>query len=94
MNINILNNPSMPKSLKLIAQGYRNITSTSNRTNKIATKKYFTENGIRAFPIDSIPHSKFSSLILDDLLGPSLPDKIIIPITKPAANKNCIRIGK
>jgi hypothetical protein len=46
----ILTMPSIPNSLKLIAQGYRKITSTSNNT-KIATRKYFTENGIRAFPI-------------------------------------------
>jgi hypothetical protein len=45
----ILTIPSIPNSLKLIAQGYRKITSTSNNTNKIATRKYFTENGIRAF---------------------------------------------
>jgi hypothetical protein len=32
----------------------------------IATRKYFTENGILAFPTDSIPHSKF--LPSDDLL--------------------------
>jgi hypothetical protein len=48
----ILTMPSIPNSLKLIAQGYRKITSTSNNT-KIATRKYFTENGIRAFPIPS-----------------------------------------
>ena len=33
----------------------------------MATRKYFTEKGIRALPKDSIPHSKFSSLILDDV---------------------------
>jgi hypothetical protein len=54
--------PSIPNSLKLIAQGWK-ITSTSNNTNKIATRKYFTENGIRAFPIPSTPHSKFLFLI-------------------------------
>ena len=70
----ILTIPSIPNSLKLIAQGYRKITSTSNRTNKIATRKYFTENGIRAFPIPSIPHSKFLSLVADFLFGPNLPE--------------------
>jgi hypothetical protein len=58
----ILTMPSIPNSLKLIAQGYRKITSTSNNTNKIATRKYF-ENGIRAFPI-LLPHSKFYFLFL------------------------------
>ena len=89
----ILTIPSIPNSLKLIAQGYRKITSTSNRTNKIATRKYFTENGIRAFPIPSTPHSKFLPLISDFLLGPNFPETIIVPTTNPAASKNCIKIG-
>ena len=45
MNINISIIPSMPNSLKLTAQGYIKITSTSNSTNNIATKKYLIENG-------------------------------------------------
>jgi hypothetical protein len=61
----ILTMPSIPNSLKLIAQGYRKITSTSNNTNKIATRKYFTENGIRAFPL--LLHSKFYFFISDFL---------------------------
>ena len=60
----------------------------------MATKKYFTEKGIRALPIDSMPHSKFSSLFFDERLGPNLPDIKIVPTTKPAASKNCISIGK
>jgi hypothetical protein len=63
--------PSIPSSLKLIAQGYKKITSTSKRTNKMATRKYLTEKGMRALPTDSIPHSKFLSLEAEDLLGPS-----------------------
>ena len=70
MKILILINPSTPISLKFTAQGYMKITSTSKRTNKIATKKYFTEKGIRAFPTDSIPHSKLLSLFAEDLFGP------------------------
>ena len=62
MKTTILIIPSIPNSLKLIAQGYKKITSTSNNTKRIATTKYFTEKGIRAFPTDSIPHSKFLSL--------------------------------
>ena len=89
----ILTIPSMPNSLKFIAHGYKKITSTSNKTNKIATKKYFTENGILAFPTDSIPHSKFLFFTSDDLLGPSFPEIIIVPTTKPTARTNCINIG-
>jgi hypothetical protein len=77
----------------LIAQGYRKITSTSN-TNKIATRKYFTENGIRAFPIPSTPHSKFLFFYFDFLLGPSLPETIIVPTTNPAANKTVIKLER
>ncbi len=83
----------MPNSLKLIAQGYKNITSTSNKTNNMATKKYFTEKGIRALPIDSIPHSKFRSFLADFLFGPSFPDPIIVKTTKPTARRHCIKIG-
>ena len=60
----------------------------------MATKKYFTENGTRAFPIDSIPHSKFLSLSIECLFGPYLPDIIIVPTTKPIAKSACISIGK
>ncbi len=86
--------PSMPKSLKFTAQGYRKITSTSKRTKRIATRKYFTEKGILAFPIDSIPHSKFLSLFFECLFGPKNPDIMIVPTTNPTANNICIRIGK
>jgi histidinol phosphatase-like enzyme len=57
-------------------------------------RKYFTENGILAFPTDSIPHSKFLLFILDFLLGPNFPERNIMPTTKPTASINCIRIGK
>ena len=40
-------------------------------TNKIATKKYLIENGKRAFPCGSIPHSNESSLILVLRRGPN-----------------------
>ena len=39
INKNISNNPVNPNALKLTAQGYMKITSTSNKTNKIAVKK-------------------------------------------------------
>jgi hypothetical protein len=70
MKITILIIPSIPNSLKLTAQGYKKITSTSNKTKRMATKKYFTEKGMRALPTDSIPHSKFLSLFTELLLGP------------------------
>ena len=60
----------------------------------MATKKYFTEKGIRAFPTDSIPHSKFLSFEADDLFGPNFPEAMIVPTTNPTANSICISIGK
>ncbi|MNL67291.1 hypothetical protein D3C87_1918580 [compost metagenome] len=59
----------------------------------MATRKYFTENGIRAFPTDSIPHSKFLSLLSEFLLGPNLSETNIVPATNPTAKINCIKIG-
>ncbi|KFC60528.1 hypothetical protein FEM08_05700 [Flavobacterium gilvum] len=59
----------------------------------MATRKYLTENGILAFPIDSIPHSKFLSLFSDDLFGPSLPEIIITAITNSTAKASCIKTG-
>lgn len=50
MNNPISISPRTPSSLKFTAHGYMKITSTSKRTNKIATKKYFIEKGTRALP--------------------------------------------
>ena len=94
MKMTIFTIPSTPSYLKLIAQGYRKITSTSKRTKRMATKKYFTENGIRALPTDSIPHSKFLSLFTELLFGPNFPEMIMVPTTKPTAKNSCISIGK
>lgn len=57
----------------------------SNKTNKIAVRKYFTENGVLAFPSTSIPHSKVSSLVAPEvcLLGPQLCDAYKVNNTKP-----------
>ena len=88
MKMTIFTIPSTPSSLKLIAQGYRKITSTSKRTKRMATKKYFTENGIRALPTDSIPHSKFLSLLAELLFGPNFPEMMMVPTTNPTA-KEC-----
>ena len=60
----------------------------------MATRKYLTENGILAFPTDSIPHSKFLSLISEFLFGPNLPEITIVPATNPTAKSICISIGK
>ena len=43
MKENISITPNIPNSLKFTAQGYMKITSTSNNTNKIATRKYLIE---------------------------------------------------
>ena len=65
----------------------------SNKTNKIATRKYFTEKGFLALPIDLIPHSKFLSLLSEDRLGPSFEETNMVPTTNPTAKTNCIKIG-
>ena len=54
----------------------------------MATKKYFIEKGILAFPCDSIPHSKVSFFILDLRFGPSKWVATIVVPTNPAAAKN------
>lgn len=94
MNNNISNNPWTPSVLKLTAHGYIKITSTSNNTKRIATRKYLIENGIRALPCDSIPHSNVSSLIFDFRFGPKKWVATIVVTTKPAATKNWIRMGR
>ena len=90
----ILIMPSTPNSLKFTAQGYKKITSTSNKTNKIATRKYLTEKGILALPTDSIPHSKFLSLFFECLFGPKKFEPIMVITTNPTAKPACMRIGK
>jgi hypothetical protein len=41
-----------------------------------------------------LPHSKFLFFISDFLLGPSLPETIIVPTTNPAANKTVIKLER
>lgn len=60
----------------------------------MATRKYFTENGIRALPTDSIPHSKFLSLFLECLFGPRKLDPIMVKTTNNIAKPACIRMGR
>ena len=86
--------PRLPKFLKSTAHGYMNITSTSNNTNKIAAKKYLIENGKRALPCDSIPHSNTSNFVLFWRFGPSMCVTDIVRVTKPPATKAVIIIGK
>jgi hypothetical protein len=57
----ILTMPSIPNSLKLIAQGYRKITSTSNNTNKSNQKVFYREwNTCVSYPF----YSTFKVFIL------------------------------
>jgi hypothetical protein len=87
----ILTMPSIPNSLKLIAQGYGKITSTSNNTNKIAPESI----------LQRMEYVRFLSLystfkvffFISDLLGPSL-QTIIVPTTNPAANKTVIKLER
>jgi len=85
--------PCTPKSLKFTAQGYINITSTSNSTNNMAVKKYLTERGIRALPTEWIPDSKLSSLCLVFLFGPNVCEATMAKTTKPTATTPCMRMG-
>src|SRR5579859_4327448 len=87
-------NPGIASSLKLTAHGYMNITSTSNNTNKIATKKYLILKGRRAFPCPSMPHSNESNLIFVLLFGPSAWVANIVTPTKPSATKNINPMGR
>ena len=57
-------------------------------------EKQTVENGIRALPTDSIPHSKFLSLTSEVLFGPNFPEIMIVPTTKPTAKISCIKIGR
>src|SRR5690606_21338290 len=82
---NISIRPFIPNSLKLTAQGYINITSISKITNKIATIKYFIENGWRAFPTTSIPDSKEDNLFSVRTFGPIKCVTTIVGTPKPAA---------
>ncbi len=84
----------MPNFLKLTAHGYKKITSTSNRTNKIAVMKYFTEKGFLALPMLSRPHSKDASCLFPLALGPNKWVPTNTSTTKPRATRNCMIIGK
>ena len=55
--------PSLPNSLKFTAHGYINITSTSNSTKSIATRKYFMEIGVRALPTTSMFRFKWCQFV-------------------------------
>ena len=94
MNMIISTKPNIPSSMKLTAQGYMNMTSTSKSTNRIATIRYLMENGILELPCGSIPHSKVSSLTSDFLCGPSRWVTKMVVSTKPTATTNMIAIGK
>jgi hypothetical protein len=71
-----------------------NITSTSNNTNRMATKKYLILKGARASPTDSIPHSNTSFLTPVWRFGPNIWVAPIVKITKPKAAKSWKRIGR
>ena len=70
------------------------ITSTSNKTKRIATRKYLIEKGERAFPCDSIPHSNACCLILVLRFGPSQCVRTITVTTNPSATTAINTIGK
>lgn len=59
----------------------------------MAVRKYLMEKGKRAFPFDSIPHSKLSSLRSPLRLGPIRCVITSTISTNPAANTSCISRG-
>jgi hypothetical protein len=52
------------------------------------------EKGVRALPLDSIPHSNASSLIFTCRFGPNVWVNTMVVITNPNAIKAMITIGK
>src|SRR5690606_13445504 len=91
--IPIFHRPSTPISLKLTAQGYINITSTSNTTNKIAAIKYLTEKGCLALPMTSTPDSNAPNLFSVRTFGPIKCVPIIVNTPNATATPNCMRMG-
>lgn len=92
MNISII--PLDPSSLKFTAHGYMKITSTSNRTNRMATRKYLMEKGCLALPTTLIPASKVDNLSSVFLAGPSKWVAINVVTTKPSATTTWNIIGR
>ena len=86
--------PYNPICLKFTAHGYMKITSTSNKTNRIAIRKYLIEKGMRALPCGSIPHSNVSSFLTDLRLGPKKWVTTIVVKTKPVATTNIMAMGR
>jgi hypothetical protein len=78
--------------LKLIAHGYKKITSTSNKTNNIATRKYFTENGFSHFQQIQYHIQNFLPFTSDDLFGPSFPETIMVPTTNPTKEQTALKL--
>ena len=70
------------------------MTSTSNKTKRIAVKKYLIAKGCLALPIDSTPLSNGFNFFFVESRGPIMCVTNIVNPTKPAATKNCITIGK
>jgi hypothetical protein len=94
INTIISKKPNRPSFKKFTAQGYMNITSTSNNTKRMATNRYLIEKGIRELPCGSIPHSNVSNLTSDFLLGPNKCVAKMVVNTNPMATTNMIAIGK
>ena len=87
------NGPAPSGSRKLTAHGYMKITSTSNNTKRIATRKYFIEKGTLAFPCTSIPHSNVSSFFFVLRIGPSRWVANRVVATNPPATRTVKIIG-
>ncbi len=60
----------------------------------MAARKYLTEKGSRALPMDSKPHSKLCNFCTPLRLGPKKWDRRNVPPTNPTTNKNWTNIEK
>ena len=60
---------------------------------RTATRKYLIENGVRALPCDSMPHSNASDLIFDFLCGPIQCVATIVVTMKPNEMSIIIKTG-
>ena len=68
--------------------------SISNRTNNIAARKYLTENGNLALPIESRPHSKLCNFCVPLRFGPKMCVRIKVPPTNPTTKINWTKMEK
>lgn len=68
--------------------------SISNSTNNMAARKYLTEKGSLALPIESKPHSKLCNFWVPLRFGPSKWVNKNVPPTNPTTKINWTKMEK